>query len=57
MNKSLRELHVYTEKGEVNIEQPEEDSNLYQKIIITENQIDILIDWLNEAKKELNNEE
>jgi len=53
MDKEMFEIRVYTEKGEIFITQPVPMEDAPNSIIISPEQVDALIEWLKEARAEL----
>ena len=52
MKKRMEEVEVRTEKGAIYIEQPVFGQNDPACILISPEQIDMLVNWLQEAKEE-----
>ena len=54
MKKQMLEVRVYTKDSEVIIEQPYPFHTAPSMIILSPEQIDIIVSWLKEAKEALN---
>ena len=55
MHKNMFEISVYTEEGNIVIDgrEPGDDEQGYGKVSVPPEQVEVLVNWLNEAKKEL----
>ncbi|MBL8252800.1 MAG: hypothetical protein V9G63_04790 [Candidatus Competibacter sp.] len=55
MKKDMYELSVYTENNKIFIDgrDPRQDNDEYSRVSFPPEQVDILIQWLQEAKNEL----
>jgi hypothetical protein len=52
MDKTLQEISVYTNDKYICIKQPDTNMMIDAVVVVNPEQIDILIQWLQEAKKE-----